>query len=664
MELSPGEKLKTLCIFGLFGLLAIALVARVVWLQGTRAEANQGSVRLARNLHDALPVVRGEIVDRSGHRLAYDRPVLTVQAEFHGRVDKGVTRIPDSQLDYLSVRLSALLMTDEGREDRHDPSVRIRERQRLSKRIKSRRQRVLASNYRTKDYIKIDFLLAGDMDSLTVVSKLRAEARHWNASPEMPGRLYLRFVRSYRRTYPERVATYGPVGNYYIAKQSRVKVDGRTVLVPEEEFTGLESCSGLWPESDSSSERFFWLDYRDARRQRYWSGLGNEPEPPSTLHTTLDLELQKAAHQQLEIASEAVQARYKSDYQWGSLVLVDVRSGDVLAMASRSPGLKGPGPFAAVENSFEPGSVVKPLVIAWAMENKHVAWDELIDCTPTHPNRGRVVGRLIYDDHACGVLSPMGIIINSSNIGATQIGGRLDRAQWQQYFRHFGFCRKTEIGLPREVPGARPGGIAGIAKISDRGLLKYTGPSLSFGYELNVTAVQLARAYVTLLSGRERELRLIAGITVDGKWNPAPPASQADQRFLSEQTVDRIRQAMRGVVDIDPHATGRHLYQLLDKLGHEQPLIGGKTGTSDSSIGGIRAKTAAFVGFAPVDAPRYLVVCVLRKDRCARFYGGSYAAPSAGRLLLRALAREGETQHLQKEQVRAWTEERGVASEK
>jgi len=496
------------------------------------------------------------------------------------------------------------------------------------------------------------------------VSKLRAEARHWNSNADMPGRLYLRFVRDYHRTYPDRAVTYGPVGNYYISKQTSMKVGGRTILVPEEEFAGLESCRGLWPVADQSDGGSYRLDYRDARRHRYWSGLGREPEPPSVLHATLDLDLQKAAHQELKAASERVVGKYKSDYKWGSLVLVDVRSGDVLALASRWPGRegKGPGPFAAIENAFEPGSIVKPLVIAWAVENQLVRWDETIDCTPTHPKRGRVVGRMIYDDHACGVLSPGGIILNSSNIGAVQIGTRLDRAQWQDYFRRYGFCRKTEVGLPREVAGSRPGGIEGIAKVSDRGMQKYTGPSLSFGYELNVTAVQMARAYLTLLSGRQRDLRLVSGVSVDGQWIAAPPASRAPDRFLSEDTVAHIREAMRDVVSDDPHATGRHLYKMLEDLGQEQPLIAGKTGTSDSRIRGIRAKTAAFVGFAPVQKPRYLVVCVLRKDRCARFYGGSYAAPSAGRLLLRALALEDEGRRLQKEQVRAWTEDRGVAS--
>lgn len=663
MELSRAERAKTFGMFGVFALVAVALVVRLAWLQGVRSKPNRQGVELARDLRDSVPAIRGSIVDRTGRKLAYDRPVLTVQAEFHARVEKGMKRIPESQLDYLATRLSALLMADEARLDQHESSVRIKARQRLAKRVKSRRQRVLKANYKTKDYIQIDFLLVRDLDSLTVVTNLEGEARHWNTSPEMPGRLYLRFVRDYRRTYPDRASTYGPVGNYYIAKQTLVKVGRRTVLVPDEEFTGLEACCGLWPGEESGPKGFFRLDYRDARRHRYWSGLGREPEPPCTLHTTLDLELQKSAHEQLLAASATVRERYKSDYLWGSLVLIDLRSGDVLAMASRTPG-KQPGPFAAVENTFEPGSVVKPLVIAWALERNRVGWNEIIDCRPTHRNKGRVVGRLIYDDHACGKLTPEGIIINSSNIGATQIGTRFDRGEWQQYFRHYGFCRKTDLGIPLEAPGRRPGGIAGIAKISDRGMRKYTGPSLSFGYELDVTAVQLARAYLTLLSGRERELRMITAVTVNGVVSKAPPASQATQRFLSEATVGRIKTAMRGVVDSDRHATGRYLYQMLEKLGHPQPLIAGKTGTSDSGIRGVRAKTATFVGFAPVDAPRYLVVCVLRKDRCARFYGGSYAAPSAGRLLLRALALEGEGQRPRKEPVRAWTEDRGVASEK
>ena len=93
MELSRGEKFKTIWIFSMFGVVAVALIVRLTWLQGFRAEPNRRGVELARNLRDAVPEVRGAIVDRVGRRLAYDRPVLTVQAEFHGRVAKGVRQI-------------------------------------------------------------------------------------------------------------------------------------------------------------------------------------------------------------------------------------------------------------------------------------------------------------------------------------------------------------------------------------------------------------------------------------------------------------------------------------------------------------------------------------------------------------------------------------------
>jgi cell division protein FtsI/penicillin-binding protein 2 len=151
--------------------------------------------------------------------------------------------------------------------------------------------------------------------------------------------------------------------------------------------------------------------------------------------------------------------------------------------------------------------------------------------------------------------------------------------------------------------------------------------------------MQLARAYLRLFRGRDAELRLVRGAEVGGAWQPAP-ASPTGRAFRAE-VVDAVRAAMADVVSADPHATGVYLHgRMLKELGIDlHGVVGGKTGTAASTIGipgrgSVSVRNASFVGFLPADAPRWLAVCVLQKDDSARFYGGSYAAPPAVRLLL------------------------------
>jgi cell division protein FtsI/penicillin-binding protein 2 len=661
-----SEKWKTLMCFALFGCVVTGLCIRLTYLQAVRAEPNRKSVKRARDVYEPLPFARGDIVDRMGKLLAYDRLTLSVRAEFQARVPKGAPRIPDTIMDFLASRLASNLIA--GDPERGSRSVLAKK---LGKRMRIAPHKLMPSKFRTVDYLSVDFLVCGDLDSHESVRRLRLEANLWRSKKKMPGRLHLSITKNYTRTYPDREFTFGPVGNHYIAERKAKTASGRTRTVRYEDHMGLESCSVLWPEKPAlrALSRPHQLDFKDSRRRRFWTGLGVDPRRPSRLHCTIDLELQKAAHAELRVAAKAVTDHYKSSFEWGAIVLVDLELGDILAMASHYPGRKGATPFAPVENAFEPGSVVKPLVIGYALEQGKVGWHDSIDCTPTRPRNGRPVdghpGRTIRDDHRCGVLTTREVIVQSSNIGAVKIGTRLGRSGMRDYLRHYGFCTKTDIGLPRETRGRGPeGGIEALPEMRERKFGRFTGPSLSFGYELNVTAVQLARAYLRLLSGRERELRLVSAVETGSKTVHAPSGDKPQTGFLSKDTIEKIRDAMAGVVSEEHHATGRHLYKMIKDLGHAQPLMAGKTGTSDSPIGGIAKKTAAFVGFAPVAKPRYLVVCVLRKDRAGRFYGGSYAALPAGRLLLAALALQQKIRSPRSKQVRAWKGVRGSSSSK
>ncbi len=124
--------------------------------------------------------------------------------------------------------------------------------------------------------------------------------------------------------------------------------------------------------------------------------------------------------------------------------------------------------------------------------------------------------------------------------------------------------------------------------------------------------------------------------------------------------METIRKALADVVSSEDGATGRHLYAFLQENGmgldsEGRSVIGGKSGSSEGTVKRVEpdgtshkvsVRTATFVGFAPVDEPRYLAVAVLQKDDASKFYGGRYAAPPVGRLLLRALKLGGRSQDL------------------
>ncbi|MHC4514641.1 MAG: peptidoglycan D,D-transpeptidase FtsI family protein [Planctomycetota bacterium] len=666
-----GERIRLKLCFGLFcGLLAM-LSARLGWLQGFQAEAGRRSVARQRDRFETLPLVRGTIVDRHGRVLAYDRPVVEARAEAHARVRKGAKTVPVAFADLLSRRLCAHLMADPQRTASDRKRIRIAIRQRIL------RQKARAAP--GGRHLITEFLVARDLDSSRVLKRLKEEQEAWNRrGSKLPGRLYVHFSRQYVRTYPDRDITAGPVG--FSARQVVCNADGTPkrdfgggVLV-REVATGMESFSGLWPGAMiPEGVQPAWYPRQGQGclrghfvvpgRGRFFAGRSREPPAPAVLECTLDLELQRSAEAELRAASATVAKAYGSPEEWSALVLLEIQTGDVLALASHYPAKTPDGKarkataFAPLQNVYEPGSVVKPLVVALALERGVVFSEELIDCTPTRPGNGWQVPdvrgrRVIRDDHACGQLTPHGVLVNSSNIGAVQVGLRLGRAGFEAYLKLYQFGTKTGLGLPGEQAGGRPPRSKDLDKMSDESFRRWTGPSLSFGYEFNVTAVQLARAYLSLLSGRQRQIRLVRAVTVDGRTFETPDAS--GRRFLSRDTVAHIRQAMVDVVSDRDGATGSGLYAMLRELGYEGSIIGGKTGTSVSDIGGIPKKTASFVGFAPTPDPKYLVVCVLRKDGADRFYGGKYAAPAVGRLLLSALGRADQQPRARK--VRAFTQ--------
>ena len=419
---------------------------------------------------------------------------------------------------------------------------------------------------------------------------------------------------------------------------------------------GLETFRVLAAES-STSRGFL----RDGVGRNYFLSPVLDMPQPNVLHTTIDLELQGIAIRELKAqATLAPQTGKGALPKWGAMVLVEIATGDVMAAAAwhRDEDNLENAAFTPYQTLYEPGSIVKPLVLAYAYEAGVLDWGHEFDCAPgSSEYRERIAGlgrrRPVRDDHDCSRLTPHGILVNSSNIGAAYAGLLLSREQWADYMDFYGLRSSLGLAMPSEGrAGTNPRSFA--ADVPLRSFRANSAISFSFGYEMQATAMHIARAYLRLFRGRSAELRLCRGVEVDGRYQAVPQAADTGPRFRPE-VVDAVRAAMVDVVSNDPHATGVHMHaRMLKELGIDlHGVIGGKTGTAVSSVGvkgggSVEMRNASFVGFLPAEQPRWLAVCVLQRDSRGTFYGGSYAAPPVVRLLL---------QCQQLEQRRYWQQE-------
>ncbi|HEX5053572.1 MAG TPA: penicillin-binding transpeptidase domain-containing protein [Planctomycetota bacterium] len=650
--MKAGELARVRFAFGLLGAVPVFLIGWLGWLQlahaGTIDRGDRAPLRLLPATADRqarrseiVPAPRGTIVDRHGSVLAIDCETYEVRARIVvPKKHRASVEAFRAWLRGLVDELTLALVVDPELADRAE--ARRQHQERLRK--------VLARAFELADLpatgplpaehpVRADVLVAADVDVLSVVEALRDLATRNDA-------LTFDFLRDHHRVYPDREFTYGLVG--HTDTSWAVMPGATTPSLHTFGVCGLESFLALEPD-EAAVRRFL----KDGSGQPYFLAPLDEPHVPTVLHTTIDIELQRTAVRELTRQAEA--GAREGDVRipkWGALVLVEIATGDIVAAASwhRDEKRGQVASFTPYQSLFEPGSIVKPLVFAYALEAGVVDWSHEYDCSPGGATYRELIGSLgrasaVRDDHTCGVLTPHGIIVNSSNIGASYVGLGLDREQWRDYMRFYGVGTSLGLNLPHEHKGG-PNRHSFDAGISVRSFRANSAISFSFGYELSVTAMHVARAYLRIFRGGAAELRLCRGVELDGRWYAAPAPAGSGARFRPE-VVEAVRAAMVDVVSDEPHATGFKLHgDMLKEQGIDlHGFVAGKTGTAASDVGipdrgKVNVRNASFVGFVPADAPRWLAVCVLQKDDSARFYGGSYAAPPAVRLLLQAKALE------------------------
>ena len=337
---------------------------------------------------------------------------------------------------------------------------------------------------------------------------------------------------------------------------------------------------------------------------------GLRPVDGEDLRLTLNATIQAFAEQ------EANDTWVQSHADGVIAVVVDIETGDILGVACR-PTFDPNDPSHAepaqrrnrfVTDSFEPGSVFKPIVMAAALEAGTTSLGASID---TEGGRLRLGGRVIHEDRNkdYGVLTPTEAIAHSSNVAMAKIGIALGADRLKGALRLFGFGTRTAL----RWPGEQPGDIQASKKWSVSDQLA----SISFGHSMTATSAQLVQAYATIAAGGlRRELRLRAD---------APET--APVRVLSEGTAQALLPMLEAV--LGPGGTAEHTKRQCPEF-----RVGGKTGTAQKLQTGGHVSSFACVG--PLEAPR-LAVLVLVDEPKKGSYGSVVAAPFALRILRSSL---------------------------
>ena len=335
------------------------------------------------------------------------------------------------------------------------------------------------------------------------------------------------------------------------------------------------------------------------------------PKDGVDIKLTIDLRLQNEAYNALQKAVE------KHEAISGSAVLLDAKTGEVLAMTnypSFNPnGYNKVGEFIknrAVTDVFEPGSTMKPISLAAALERKIVTINTLID---TGNGAYKYQGKYIRDTHPHGVIPVKDVIKVSSNMGSAKISEKISSMNLAAMYKKFGYGVKTGINFPGEVSGV-------VRKYTKWKPIDHS--RASYGYGMNSTLIQSAQAYTVFANkGKLKPIRLIKGID-----------SKIGKTVLSPKTAKHMLLMLESVTDSDGGTAPK-----AKVYGYR---VAGKTGTTRKYIDGEYVKDkyiGTFVGLGPVSNPRFVMAIMIDEPLVKKGYsGGTLAGPVFSRVMSKA----------------------------
>jgi len=349
------------------------------------------------------------------------------------------------------------------------------------------------------------------------------------------------------------------------------------------------------------------LNLIDAKKRQYKYEILKNPQPGKDLYLTIDETIQYYASRELKKA--VLKARAK----WGTVIVSNPESGEILAMANYPDfNLNHPPSqlsltdrIKAIHPRFDPGSTFKIILASAALESKKVSLNDKFDCSKGYR---RISGKTIRDHHRYDILTFPEVIIHSSNVGATLISDKLGKKTFYNMIKAYGFGSKTGIDLWAEEKG------------TFHSLDKWEAispASLSIGYEISVTAIQMLQA-VNVLANRGVIIPFRIAKNIPKKFESNPGEHK---RVLSTQTALILTDILTKVVT---EGTGKEA----NIIGY---TVAGKTGTAqklDQKTGRYSSNShiSLFTGFVPADKPVISMIVVI-DDPQGKYYGGEIAAP-------------------------------------
>ena len=319
------------------------------------------------------------------------------------------------------------------------------------------------------------------------------------------------------------------------------------------------------------------------------------------LQLSLDSKVQFFAYQKLR------DAVLKNKAKAGSVVVLDALTGEVLALANypsyvpdKRRNLSGEQlRNRAITDTFEPGSTMKPITVAMALEAGRVAPHTVID---TAPGRYQIGGFTINDTHNYGALSVEGVIQKSSNVGSIKIAQKMAPQEMWNTFTSLGYGRKPQIQFPGAVPGRlRPW----------KTWRPVEQATMSYGYGLSASLFQMTHSYSAF--AHDGELIPVTMLKSDVR--------ATGHQVFSPETARAVLKMLQ--MAAAPGGTG----PLAQTIGYS---VGGKSGTARKQVGKGYATNkyrAWFTGMAPIDKPRVIVGVMIDEPSNGQYYGGLVAAP-------------------------------------
>lgn len=324
-----------------------------------------------------------------------------------------------------------------------------------------------------------------------------------------------------------------------------------------------------------------------------------EPVNGKNIVLTVDLNIQKIVEEELSAGISV------NNSLGGKVVVMNVKTGEILAMNSIQLDGSSPDKIAVITDLYEPGSTFKLVTGAAALEENLLGKSDVINTYG-----GEYMN--IKDSHKFTSLSFQQVIEQSSNVGIIQVASRLGKERFYKYARDFGYGITTGIDLPGEMKGKlkRPVEFSPVS-------LNY----MSIGYEVLVTALQMTNAYACLANGGMMMKPYIIKKILEPDGTLVKEFQPTEIRnVVSKTTAKTLTELLVGVVE---RGTGKDA-----KI--ENIRIAGKTGTSQKMVDGEYSKskyTSSFIGYFPAENPQMVVAVIIDAPGAGEYYGGKVAAP-------------------------------------